>query len=167
MYNSLIQSKENIIKAWANIDVILKQRYDEIPQLIKICEQYVEFEREQIDRIMQARDRMVNGENIKLKVAGFNEVTTGLNSLYAVAESYPDLKSNTNFNHILTRLSDLEEILSDRREFYNDSVNVYNIKIQSIPDSFIAFIFGYERATMFEIREFEKVFPSLEIKYKK
>jgi LemA protein len=163
IYNALIASRENIKKAWANIDVILKQRYDEIPQLVKICEQYVKFEKSQIDRIMSAREKMVSGPTIDAKAEGFNQVTAGIKGLLAVGEAYPELKSNTNFMHIQTRLSALEETLADRREFYNDSVNVFNIRIQSIPDVFLARMLNYTPQTMFEVKAEEKVLPNLDI----
>ncbi len=163
IYNALVASRENIKKAWANIDVILKQRYDEIPQLVKICEQYVKFEKSQIDRIMSAREKMVSGPTIDAKAEGFNQVTAGIKGLLAVGEAYPDLKSNTNFMHIQTRLTALEETLADRREFYNDSVNVFNIRIQSIPDVFLARMLGYIQQQMFEVKAEEKVLPNLDI----
>jgi LemA protein len=163
IYNALIANRENVKKAWANIDVILKQRYDEIPQLVKICEQYVKYEKSQIDRIMNAREKMVSGPTIDSKADGFNEVTAGIRGLLAVGEAYPDLKANSNFLQIQTRLAALEESIADRREFYNDSVNVFNIRIQTIPDIFIARSLGYTPQSMFEIKAEEKVLPSLEI----
>ena len=164
IYNALIANRENIEKAWANIDVILKQRYDEVPQLVRICEQYVTFEKSMIDRIMSAREKMVQGKTPKDKAAGFNDLTAGLKGLLAIGEAYPELKANTNFMHIQTRLSTLEEALADRREFYNDSVNVYNIRIQSVPDVILARMLGYQRKQMFEIKDSEKVLPDLTIK---
>jgi LemA protein len=163
IYNALIANRENVKKAWANIDVILKQRYDEIPQLVKICEQYVKYEKSQIDRIMNAREKMVSGPTIDSKADGFNEVTAGIRGLLAVGEAYPDLKANSNFLQIQTRLAALEESIADRREFYNDSVNVFNIRIQTIPDIFIARSLGYTPQSMFEIKAEEKVLPSLDI----
>lgn len=163
IYNALVAAKENINKAWANIDVILKQRYDEIPQLVKICEQYVKFEKSMIDRIMSAREKMVGGKTVEDKAEGFNALTAGIKGLLAVGEAYPELKANTNFMHIQTRLSGLEENLADRREFYNDSVNVFNIRIQSFPDVFLARFLRYERKEMFEIKAEEKALPNLNI----
>ncbi len=162
-YNALIAARENIEKAWANIDVILKQRYDEVPQLVKICEQYVTSEKAVIDRAMSARERMVQGKSIKDKAVASNELTEGLKGLMAIGEAYPELKSNTNFMQIQTRLSSLEEALADRREFYNDSVNIYNVRIQSIPDVFLANFLGYKRKQMFEIKESERGLPNLTI----
>ncbi len=167
IYNALLAVSENVNKSWANIDVILKQRYDELPQLIKICEQYVEFESDMINRIMSAREKMVQGNDVKEKAEGSNELTAGIKGLLAVSEAYPDLKANNNFTQIQTRLSQLEETLADRREFYNDSVNVFNIRIQQIPDVFFAKLLGYTRKQMFEVKAEEKSIPDLAIKRRK
>jgi LemA protein len=164
IYNSLLAVNENINKAWANIDVTLKQRYDELPQLLKICEQYVEYEEDMIQKIMSAREKMVQGKDVSEKAAGFNELTAGIKGLLAVSEAYPDLKANVQYTQIQTRLSHLEETLADRREFYNDSVNIFNTRIQQIPDVFFANLLGYQRKQMFEVTSEEKKIPDLTIK---
>jgi LemA protein len=167
IYNSLLAVNENINKAWANIDVTLKQRYDELPQLLKICEQYVEYEEDMIQKIMSAREKMVQGKDVSEKAAGFNELTAGIKGLLAVSEAYPDLKANVQYAQIQSRLSHLEETLADRREFYNDSVNIFNTRIQQIPDVFFANILGYQRKQMFEVNNEEKKIPDLTIKRRK
>ncbi len=164
IYNSLLAVNENINKAWANIDVTLKQRYDELPQLLKICEQYVEYEEDMIQKIMSAREKMVQGKDVSEKAAGFNELTAGIKGLLAVSEAYPDLKANVQYAQIQSRLSHLEETLADRREFYNDSVNIFNTRIQQIPDVFFANLLGYQRKQMFEVTSDEKRIPDLTIK---
>lgn len=167
LYNSLLVVKENVNKAWANIDVILKQRYDEIPQLIKICEQYVQFEQGMVQKIMNAREKMIQGRTVKEKADGSAAVTAALGGMVAIGESNPELKSNTNFMQIQTRLSQLEESLADRRELYNDSVNILNTRIQQIPDVLFAGMLGMERRQMFEASAAEKGLPDLNIKFKR
>ena len=164
IYNSLLAVNENINKAWANIDVTLKQRYDELPQLLKICEQYVEYEEDMIQNIMSAREKMVTGRDVNEKALGFNELTAGIKGLLAVSEAYPELKANVQYTQIQSRLSHLEETLADRREFYNDSVNIFNTRIQQIPDVFFANLLGYQRKQMFEVTSDEKRIPDLTIK---
>jgi LemA protein len=164
IYNSLLAVNENINKAWANIDVTLKQRYDELPQLLKICEQYVEYEEDMIQNIMSAREKMVTGRDVNEKALGFNELTAGIKGLLAVSEAYPELKANVQYTQIQSRLSHLEETLADRREFYNDSVNIFNTRIQQIPDVFFANLLGYQRKQMFEVTSEEKRIPDLTIK---
>ncbi len=167
LYNALLVVKENVNKAWANIDVILKQRYDEIPQLIKICEQYVQFEQGMVQKIMNAREKMVQGKTVKEKADASNALTASIGGIMALGESNPELKSNNNFMQIQTRLSGLEEILADRRELYNDSVNILNTRIQQIPDVFFAGMLGMERRQMFEVSESERALPNLDIKFKR
>ncbi len=167
IYNSLLVVKENVNKAWANIDVILKQRYDEIPQLIKICEQYVQFEQGMVQKIMNAREKMIQGKTVKEKADASNAITASVGGIMALGESNPELKSNTNFMQIQNRLSGLEENLADRRELYNDSVNILNTRIQQIPDVFFAGMLGMNRREMFQVSEVERALPNLDIKFKR
>lgn len=167
IYNSLLVVKENVNKSWANIDVILKQRYDEIPQLIKICEQYVEFEQGMVNRIMSAREITIQGKSVQDKAAASSDLTSGLGGLLALGESNPELKANANFMQIQSRLSSLEESLADRRELYNDSVNINNTRIQQIPGVFLAGMLGMDRKEMFKVNESERGLPDLNIKFKR
>ncbi len=167
IYNSLMVIKENVNKTWANIDVILKQRYDEIPQLIKICEQYVQFEQGMVNRIMSAREKTIQGKTVHEKAEASSALTAGLSGLLALSESNPALRANENFMQIQTRLSTLEESLADRRELYNDAVNINNTRIQQIPDVFLAGLVGMDRKEMFKVNEFEKALPDLNIKFQR
>lgn len=163
IYNALIALKQNIKKAWANIDVILKQRYDEIPQLIQICEQYASYEKSMIDKITSAREKMVHGNSKKEQMDGAQALNLGIKGLLAVGEAYPDLKANKNFMQIQDRLSSLEESLADRREYYNDTVNQHNIRIKQIPDVFIAGFLGYQDEDLFQVGAHERERPDLKM----
>ncbi|MGP0564588.1 LemA family protein [Nitrospina sp. 32_T5] len=156
IYNGLISLKENIKKSWANIDVILKQRYDEIPKLISVCESYAQFEKGMLDRLLKARERYVRADGVKAKSKASNQISEALRSVFALAENYPELKANENFMQLQNRISHLEETLADRREFFNDSVNNYNIRIQQIPDVFVAGMLNYRQEEMFEVAEEER-----------
>lgn len=156
IYNGLISLKENIKKSWANIDVILKQRYDEIPKLISVCESYAQFEKGMLDRLLKARENYVRADGVKEKSKASNQISEALRSVFALAENYPDLKANENFMQLQNRISHLEETLADRREFFNDSVNNYNIRIQQIPDVFVAGMLSYRQEEMFEVAEEER-----------
>ena len=164
IYNSLIAVKANIANSWANIDVILKQRYDEIPKLIEVCEQYAAYEAGMVDKIMRTREKMVNGKNHKEKIQASNDLTYAIKGLMAIGEGYPDLKVNTNFLQIQNRLSELEETLADRREFLNNSVTIYNVRIQQFPDVYFARQLGYESEFHFKVEDHEKDSPSLKTK---
>lgn len=163
IYNSLIRLRNNINKAWSNIEVILKQRNDELPKLVETCKGYMKYEKEVLEKITELRTRWNKSKTIKERAKISYEISTALKTLFAVAENYPNLKANKNFLQLQARISGLENELADRREFYNDSVNNYNIRIQSIPDKFIARILGYQPMDLFKATEEEK--KDVEIKF--
>jgi len=167
IYNGLISLKENIKKSWSNIDVILKQRHDELPKLISVCESYTEFEKGILDRLMKAREKYFKASGVAKKSEASNEVTAALQGIFALAENYPDLKSNKNFMQLQDRISHLEETLADRREFYNDSVNNYNIRIKQIPDVLVAGMLNYRDEEMFKVSQKEREDVKVNIKIPK
>ena len=163
IYNGLIILSKNIDKAWANIDVLLKQRHDEIPKLIKVCEGYMKYERQTLEKITAARTACLNAKNVGELSQAEGELARSLKTLFAVAENYPELKANQNFVQLQQRVSYLENQLADRREFYNDSVNNYNIRINQIPDLFVAQMLRLVAKELFKIIEEEK--QDVEIKF--
>ncbi len=167
IYNGLISLKENIKKSWANIDVILKQRHDELPKLVSVCESFAEFEKGVLERLMKAREKYFKARGVGKKSEASNEISTALQGIFALAENYPDLKTNQNFMQLQNRISHLEETLADRREFYNDSVNNYNIRIKQIPDIFIANMLSYKDEEMFKVNEEERKDVDINIKIPK
>ena len=167
IYNNLISLKENIKKSWSNIDVILKQRHDEIPKLISVCESYAQFEKGILDRLMKARENYFGAKSVGKKAAASGEVTAALGGLFAIAENYPELKSNEHFMNLQNRISHMEETLADRREFYNDSVNNYNIRIQQIPDVFVAGFLNYQKEELFQVSEQDRQDVKIDIKLPK
>jgi len=167
IYNNLISLKENIKKAWANIDVILKQRHDEIPKLISVCESFTQFEKGVLDRLMKARENYFGAKGVGKKAEASGEVTAALGGLFAIAENYPEIKSNEHFMNLQNRISHLEETLADRREFYNDSTNNYNIRIQQIPDVIIARFLNYQKEELFQVSEQDRQDVKIDIKLPK
>lgn len=143
IYNTLVRLANNIDKAWSNIDVILKQRHDELPKLVEVCNSYMIHERETLESVTKARNAYREGMKIADKAQAENQIVSALGNLFAVAEQYPDLKANQEFLAIQQRISALENTIADRREFYNDSVNVYNIAIQQVPTVWVAQEVGY------------------------
>ena len=143
VYNMLVRLANNIDKAWSNIDVILKQRHDEVPKLVQVCNSYMTHERETLESVTKARTAYAAGLNIDDKAQAENQIVGALGKLFAVAEQYPDLKANQEFLAIQQRISALESTIADRREFYNDSVNLYNIAIEQIPALWVAQEVGY------------------------
>lgn len=146
-YNSLVNVKNNVSKAWANIDVLLKQRHDELPKLVDTCKQYMIYERETLEKVIQARSRVADAresQNVAALGAAESALRSGLGNLFALAESYPDLKANEQFLHLQSRISGLENAIADRREFYNDSVNINNVSIEQFPDLLVARMFNFK-----------------------
>lgn len=147
IYNNLISLKNNVARNWSNIDVLLKQRYSELPKLIDTCKEYMQYESATFEKIVAARKMALNAtEGHDLIALGQAESTLkeGLGKLFALAENYPDLKTNQAFQKLQTRISDLENSIADRREFYNDSVNRNNIRIQQFPDIIIASLLHFK-----------------------
>ena len=156
VYNSLIQVKENIKKSWANIDVLLMQRSDEIPKLIKVLKSFVKHEKKMFDNILDARTTYLGANSVSEKADADNQMSEALKSVFALSEAYPELGSNDNFLKLQERISGLENEIADRRELYNESVNNYNIRIQSLPDMFIANTLGLPQEEMFKVDENKK-----------
>jgi LemA protein len=156
IYNGLVRFKHGVVQAWSNIDVLLKQRHDELPKLVETCKQYKSFEVETLERVMAARAAAQTAMQVG-DVKGVGQAETqlraGLGSIFAVAEAYPDLKANESFQQLLVRISQIEEAIADRREFYNDAANANNVRIEQFPDAILAKQFSFEPA---DLLEFEK-----------
>lgn len=163
IYNGLVKLRRDIDKNWSNIDVLLKQRHDEIGKLIKVCEGYMKYERETLEKITQMRTKYITTDNIEEKKQIDNQITSALKTIFAVAENYPELKSNNNFIQLQNRISEIENQIADRREMYNESVNIYNIRINQIPDMFVARMMGYNEQKLFFVPEEER--KDVEIKF--
>jgi len=158
MYNNLVSLKHAVSQAWANIDVLLKQRHDELPKLVETCKQYMKHERETLEQVMKARSAVADAR-AQGNVGGVGQaegmLRMGLGSLFAVAEAYPDLKANENFQHLQSRITGLENSIADRREYYNAAVNNNNVRIEQFPDVLIANFFKFKSAELLEFSEAE------------
>jgi LemA protein len=151
IYNGLVRLKHNIDRNWADIDVLLKQRHDELPKLVEVCKQHAGFEQATLEKVMQARAAVgqarQSGDMAALGAAEA-QLRVGLTGLYAVAEKYPELKAHDSFKNLQVRITQLENAVSDRRELYNDSVNLNNIRVETFPDAVIARSFGFKPAAL-------------------
>jgi LemA protein len=163
VFNGLVRLKNNIRKSLANIDVLLRQRVDELPKLIASVKGYMKHERSVLTDLTKARTDFLSAKTIQEKAKVDGIISGALKTLFAVAENYPNLKANENFIQLQGRISGIENELADRREFYNDSVNTYNIRIQSFPDMFVARTLGYNNEDMFKATESEK--KDVEVKF--
>ncbi|HEY9199261.1 MAG TPA: LemA family protein [Gammaproteobacteria bacterium] len=159
IYNNLVALKHNVSKSWSNIDVLLKQRHDELPKLVEVCRQYMGYEQETLEKVMQARTAVATareGHNVPALGQAETQLRLGLGSLFAVAEAYPDLKANAQFQHLQDRITELENGIADRREYYNESVNLNNVRIEQFPDVLVARQFNFGPFDLLEFSEQEK-----------
>ncbi|MBL6975695.1 MAG: LemA family protein [Deltaproteobacteria bacterium] len=156
IYNGLIRLKNNVDKAWSNVDVLLKQRWDEIPNLVAACKGYMKHERDTLETVTRARSAAVGADSVSRKSSAEAGLARALVDLYARVEAYPDLKADRHFLGLQRRVSELEDQIADRRELYNESVNRINIRIEQFPDVLVARLFRYERRDLFEATDVER-----------
>lgn len=159
IYNNLVALKHNVSKAWSNIDVLLKQRHEELPKLVEVCKQYMTYEKDTLEKIVTARSAVMSAQSsgdVGALGMAESELRLGLGNLFALAENYPELKANDSFQKLQSRISQLENSIADRREVYNESVNLNNIRIEQFPDVIIARIFAFKAFELLEFAEEEK-----------
>ncbi len=138
LWNALVALDKGTGRAWNNIDVLLKQRHDELPKLVAAVEGYMTHERDTLERVIAARGALASAHGVRETAEANARLETALGRLFALAENYPELKADQSFRHLQERISALEEQIADRREFYNHTVNEWNVRIEQLPDAFIA-----------------------------
>ena len=153
LFNELVRLRNDNDRAWANIDVLLKQRHDEIPNLVETVKGYMQHEQQTLLAVTQARAASMNAASVGQKAAADLMMTGALRGLFAVAENYPQLKANGNFLKLQNRITELEERIADRREFFNDDVNTYNTRIGQIPEVFVASFMSLKPRDFFKVSE--------------
>jgi LemA protein len=163
LYNSLVRLRNENDRAWANIDVLLKQRHDEIPNLLETVKGYMQHEQQTLVAVTQARAASMNAASIGQKALADLKMASALRGLFAVAENYPQLKANENFLKLQNRISELEERIADRREFFNDDVNTYNTRIGQIPEVFVASFLNLKPRQMFKVSDEDR--RQIEVKF--
>jgi LemA protein len=156
LYNGLVQVKHQVDQAWANIDVLLKQRHDELPKLIDAVRGYVTHERGLLEDITSLRAQAQSGGSSHERVAAEEALSLGVTKLLAVAENYPALRASEVFIDLQRRISALEEQIAHRREFYNDAVNINNVRLEEFPDLLLTGLAGLSRKPLFEAQAVER-----------
>lgn len=156
LYNKLVAFKNNIDRSFSNIDVLLKQRHDELPKLIETCKGYMQYEQKTLLAVTEARTAFMRANTPAEKAQADNLVSGALKSLFAVAEKYPDLKANTNFMQLQGRITDLETKIAAQRAAYNEDVNTFNIRIAQIPASLVAGFMGLQPHALFQVAEADR-----------
>ena len=162
MYNQLVNLRNRVKNSFSQIDVQLKRRNDLIPNLVETVKGYAAHENGVLEEVTQARGNVINANGIKETIEADNQLTGALKSLFAVAENYPDLKANTNFQQLQSELSDTENKISYARQFYNDTVLMYNNKCQQFPSSMLAKLFRFKQEDFFEADEASREVPKVE-----
>jgi LemA protein len=156
LYNSLVTFENNIDRSFSNIDVLLKQRHDELPKLIETCKGYMQYEQKTLQAVTEARTAFMRATTPAEKAQADNMVSGALKTLFAVAEKYPDLKANTNFMQLQGRITELETKIAAQRSAYNEDVNAFNIRIAQIPANFIAGFMGLQPHALFQVAEADR-----------
>ena len=151
IYNSLVRLRNQVKNAWSQIDVQLKRRHDLIPNLVETAKGYMKHERETLDSVTRARSQAVQANGIADQAKAENELSSAIGRFMLVVENYPDLKANQNFLSLQEELTSTENKVSFARQFYNDRVQAFNIKIESMPSNIIANLFNFKQAEFFEI----------------
>jgi LemA protein len=159
LYNGLVKLRESVKQAWANIDVLLAQRHDELPKLVETCKRYMQYEQETLERVMKARASVFQAAgrgDVAAVGAAESSLRAGLGQLFAVVENYPQLKADESFTHLQARITQIEESIADRRELYNAAVNLNNVRVNQFPDVLVAGMFGFKEAGLLEFTEEHK-----------
>lgn len=162
LYNNLVNLRNRVKNSYSQIDVQLKRRNDLIPNLVETVKGYASHEKSVLEEVTNARTSIINASSIDEVSNADNQLTGALKSLFAVAENYPDLKANSNFQQLQAELSDTEDKISYARQFYNDVVLKYNNACEQFPSNIFAKIFGFNKSEFFEASSEEKSAPKVE-----
>jgi len=152
-YNKLVKLKIAVEEAFATMDVYLKKRFDLIPNLVSTVKGYAKHESETLEKVIVARNKAYDSGSMEDKINAENQITGALKSIFALSESYPDLKANQNFISLQNDLKEQENDIANSRKYYNAIVKDYNIKVQTVPTNIIAGIFGFKTKPMFEVTD--------------
>lgn len=164
-YNSLVILRQRVQNSWSQIDIQLKRRHDLIPNLVEIVKGYAKHEQETFEKVTAARTSAISAQNINEQLAAENILSGALKSLFAVAEAYPELKANTNFLELQSQLTDTEDKISFARQFYNDTVQKFNTKIELFPFNLIAGFLGFEMVSYYSLGPSSSERDSLKINF--
>jgi LemA protein len=156
IYNELVELKNDCDQQFANVDVLLKQRHDELPKLIETCKGYMQYEQKTLQAVTDARSAYAQAKTPEQKTQADNQISGALKTLFAVAENYPDLKADTNFLQLQGRITALEEKIAGRRSAYNITANAYNIRIAQVPANFVAVLTKFAPRTMYPVAEADR-----------
>ncbi len=152
-YNSFVKLKVNAEEGYSTMDVYLKKRYDLIPNLVETVKGYAKHEKETLQNVIAARNSAMNATNVQEKAQAETELNKTLKTIFALSESYPDLKANQNFVSLQQQLQQMEQDIANARKYYNATVKMLNVKVQSFPSNFVANMFKFTKRDMFEVTD--------------
>jgi LemA protein len=162
IYNRLVKLRNLVQEAWSSIDVMLKKRHDLIPNLVETVKGYASHERETLDSVTRARNQAVGANSVEGKEAAEKNLNQAMMNLFAVAEQYPDLKANTNFQQLQSELTSIENDIEKSRRYYNGTVRENNTLVESFPSNIIANMYKFEKSPFFELDNIaEREVPSV------
>ena len=161
-YNNLVQARNKVRNSFAQVDTQLQRRFDLIPNLVETVKGYSLHENNVLEKITSARSGYMNAQTAGEKMEADNQLTSTLKTLFAVAENYPELKANTNFLHLQDELRATEDKVAFSRQFFNDSVTMYNNSLQSFPSNIIAKLFGFQEEGLFKTEDAARVAPKVQ-----
>lgn len=159
IYNSLVRLREQADAAWADVDVQLKRRYDLIPTLVETVKGYASHEQATLEAVIQARSRAMAAPGPAARSQAEGELAGALRQLFALSESYPDLRASENFRQLQGTLSELEDAIQNARRYYNAVVRDYNTRIGQVPSNIVARTFSFRERELFELPEAERSVP--------
>ena len=161
-YNNLVQARNKVRNSFAQVDTQLQRRFDLIPNLVETVKGYSLHENNVLEKITSARSGYMNAQTASEKMEADNQLTSTLKTLFAVAENYPELKANTNFLHLQDELRATEDKVAFSRQFFNDSVTMYNNSLQLFPSNIIAKLFGFQEEGLFKTEDAARVAPKVQ-----
>ena len=164
LYNQLVGLRNQVKNAWRQIDVQLKRRHDLIPNLVEVVKDYMSYEQETLEKVIQARNQAVGASNTEEAIVAEGILGGAMGKLFALMENYPDLKANENVSRLMEELSATENKISFSRQFYNDSVMSLNNGVESFPSNIVAGLFAFKQATYFEVPEVEMATPKVDLR---
>jgi LemA protein len=164
LYNQLVSLRNQVKNAWRQIDVQLKRRHDLIPNLVEVVKDYMSYEQETLEKVIQARNQAVGASNTEEAIVAEGILGGAMGKLFALMENYPDLKANENVSRLMEELSATENKISFSRQFYNDSVMSLNNGVETFPSNIVAGMFGFKQAPYFEVPEVEMATPKVDLR---
>ena len=160
-YNEMVKLRNMVKEQWSQIEVLLKRRSDLIPNLVEVVKGYAEHESSTLEEVVNARNKMTNSHSKEEEIEAVKEMSSSLTKLIALAESYPELKANTNYLNLQENLQETEDKISYARQFYNDAILKYKNKIEIFPGNMIASLFKFESEPFFEVSDNERDVPKI------